>query len=243
MSPEIFALWAPDAPIHEVLQVCHEARFADDPIVRALVGLLESEIVASRVYEDVRDVVLPSLNAIIDEDQVSRLREQATEHEKRGVHRLAEEVEEFLSLLNGGQRVCEIRGAVYKIADGLCESRILNPGAIARKAAELKVGPPRVVTRRITRGMWTTEFDEHSGEPQKPPRGRYQKAILDELRHPSSSFRSSALCDGLSRKDLVDRVNKKLGMKPGSRAVYNALNELEKKGKIEIDSEGVVRLK
>lgn len=254
MTPEVFALWAPVASIDEVLQVCDEARFADDPIVRALVGLLERENYKSRLYEDVRTVVRSSVNAIFDEDKARRLREKPTDDERRGVNRLAYEVEDFLERLSDDTPISEIRGSIENIARGLCESPhsldLLRIGAVARNAEELKVGRPRGLMKLIRLGQYSIGVVEQPETAKRPRKSRYREAILDELRlhsktnpkGPGWAINPRPHTAGLKQSELVERVNKKLGKKTVSTAVYAPLKALVEKGEVVLDADGFLHL-
>lgn len=154
MTPEVFALWAAGAPLNEVLQVCHEDQFTDDPVVRALVTLLE------RSQQDAVDVV-GDLNGRLNEAFFV------------GVSVLATEVEDFLEDIGDEVPVVDVRGAIEGLADSLSAgeypSEDLTINAISSSFPG-RVERMGVAKRRMAENMHVL------------PRGIYQPEVLKVLR-------------------------------------------------------------
>jgi len=98
MTPEVFALWAPGAPLDEVLQVCHESRFTNDPVVRTLVDLFERGTSGSS--EDIRLARLQEAHSV-------------------GVRRFADAAEDMLDQFPDDTPVSDIREAFRAIDEVL----------------------------------------------------------------------------------------------------------------------------
>lgn len=153
MTPEVFALWAAGAPLNEVLQVCHESQFTDDPVVRALVALLE------RSQQEAVDVG-GDLNARLNEAFFV------------GVSVLATEVEDFLEDIGDEVPVVDVRGAIEGLADSLSAGEY-PPEDLTINAISSSF-PRRVERMRDAR--------RRMAETTHVPRGIYQPEVLKVLR-------------------------------------------------------------
>lgn len=138
MTPEVFAIWAEGAPVNEVIQVCHESRFTNDLVVRALVALLERGTPASA-----------------EGMQLDRLQEAHSV----GVRRMADAAEEMLDQFPDDTPVSDIRGAFRTIDDELGAAEFsVNDMTFAALAAEGFERPKPVRPAGSLRGIYQPEI-------------------------------------------------------------------------------------
>lgn len=165
MTPQVFELWAASAPLNEVLQVCHESHFTNDPVVRALVAQLER----SRLKEE---------NAVGDLN--SRLNEAFCV----GVSMLAAETEDYLEEVGDDVPVEDVRGVIEGLADSLSageyQSDDLTIHALS-SSFQGRAGRLREARRRMAETTHVRPRGIYQPEALKVLRSAMEPMVLSEL--------------------------------------------------------------